>query len=151
MIYKWVKTGSGVFALVTGVFYIAALGMAALDGEGVGIEVGRRWAATATQAIAVGTTLYVAMWAMERVLRAEIPALAEVMAKRLVVELETAMAEVAERATTRGVAVSSAVVRDCVTGDLMAEMLDAAVARARTAGMVAEARSNNVTQMSRRN
>lgn len=149
VVYKWVKNGAGVFALATAVVYIAALGMAALDGAGVGIEVGRRWGATATQTIAVGTTLFVALWAFERVIRAEMPIIAEAMAKRLVIELEAAMVEVAERSTTRGVAVSSAAVRDVVTGDVMAEMLDAAVTRARTYGMVAEARTN-VTQLSRR-
>lgn len=148
-VYRKIMNSSGLVSLLIMVAAGSALVVAAANPDG--ISAGARWGAVLGAIIGgdLGVT-YLCMWASRRAVRDELPAIAQAAADQVVDRLADEMDKRGKAIAGDSVTHTVALIREYVTGDLMAEMLDAAVARARTYGMVVEAdRRGKVAQLRR--
>lgn len=139
-LYRWIMTTAGLVALVTAVVFLSILIAATADGPG-GIEVAMHWSAVAVVVAINGAVIHISLWAFRRALREEVPTIAQITADRLAERLAPALEAGMKRTAADTIGRTSALVRESVTGELMQEMLDAAVKRARTYGMTHQVRA----------
>lgn len=152
--YKSVMLGSGTLATVVTIAWITLAMVAMGDGRG-GVRIPGEIDILCMLVIMVGSGLSGGAWIaaraakdsattglrpmirmeIDRGLEAALPDLVEQVAAELKLRLDSILADVASRAVGR----HSAELRALITGEVMSEQLDAAVAKARRFGMLQQA------------
>lgn len=155
--YRLVMKGCGALAVAVGLVYAVMLTVALGDGMHSGIEIPSEINVACPIVLVVAGVASGCAWIVDRsaqdsaihylkpLIRAEIdrgiaeaiPAAAEIIGAELAVQLESKIREALCAQTAR----SRAALREVVTGDVMKDMLDAAVGRAHRAGMLHQAQA----------
>lgn len=138
----------GVLAATTSVAYVVAASLALADGPG-GIVMPALVNMLASVTVCASSILAGGGWLIERIVAAAVPTLADRIVRRLDQNIEGRVRHVVEVTSAR----SAAQLTEIVTGEIMAEVINAAVGRVHRAGMVLQAQGiapvAKVTHLSR--